>query len=252
MTTTRWGGAVLAIGLLLTACGSASSNGEADKTADQILADAVAALKSAKSVHLQGSGTTGGSGPTSGSITVSADLASGGSARGEFSLAGAHLSLVSSGGKFYLKGRDFFSKVAGAQAATVIGDRWVILPANAATQGFEQFTDLSTLATCVGLQHGTLSKGGTASVAGQSAIILIDKGDKPGTQPGKFYVATTGTPYLLEVDMTGTAAPGTPPGSAQCGGASTGAGSFTISQFGASVSVTPPPNPLDLSTLSGG
>jgi hypothetical protein len=255
MTTTRLGGAVLAIGLLLTACGS-GGNGEADKTASQILADAVSALKSAKSFHLTGAGSDATGAKTTFDITFV--TGSGGGVKGRVTTGGVTAQVVVIGGKYYIQGRDFFAKFGGEQAATVVGDRWVIIPASAAGQGFASFSDVNALATCLSLDHGTLAKGGTATVAGQSAAVLVDKGDKPGTSPGKLFVATSGTAYPLEFQQTGEASTGTPPGGAACGSATgssssggAGTGSFTFSDYNAAASVTPPPNPLDLTSLGG-
>ena len=243
-------GSVLAIGLVLTACGGGGGNGEADKSANQILADAVSALRSAKSFHMEAT-STGGS-----PFELTLDVVSGGAARGKLTSSGASADLVATGGKVYLRGQNFFAKSAGPQAAAVIGDRWVIVPSSADISGFQELLDTSRLAYCLQNDHGTISKGGTGSVGGQAAVILVDKGDKPGTSPGKLFVAAGGTPYPLELAVSGNATPGTPPGGSQCGasgnsGTSGGTGTFFLSRFDESITVTPPPNPLDLSTLGG-
>lgn len=252
MTRTRMGGALAAAALLLAACGG---GGEADKSPDQILGDAANALQSARSVHIDAD-STGGS---NGTFHITVDIVSGGGARGSVNSSGVAAQFVVTGGKFYIQGRDFFAKFAGPQAATLIGDRWVLLPSNAGVSDFESFTDTTTLATCLRADHGSLSSGGTATVAGQGAVVIVDKGDKPGTAPGKLYVATSGTPYPLELQITGATQSGTPPGGSKCagtsgsatGGSSSGGKATLLLAYGASVSVTPPPNPLDLSSLAG-
>jgi hypothetical protein len=254
LTRTRIGGALAAVALLLAACGG---GGEAGKSPSQILDDAANALQSAKSVHIDAT-STGGS---SGTFHITVDLVSGGGARGSVTSEGVVAKFVVAGGKFYIQGRDFFAKFAGPQAATVIGDRWVLIPSNAGVSSFESFTDTKTLADCLRADHGTLSSGGTATVAGQGTVVLVDKGDRPGTAPGKLYVASSGTAYPLELQVTGATSSGTPPGGAQCAGttggsatggsSSGGAGTLFFSQYDASVSVTPPANPLDLSSLAG-
>lgn len=258
MTGTRMAGSVLAIGLVLTACGSGGGgggNGEADKSANQILSDAVSALRSAKTFHLAAKSNSTGAD----ALGIDIDLVSGGSARGTVTTGGASARIVASGGKFYIQGRDFWNKFGGPEAATVVGDRWAILPSNADTTGFLIFVNSDTLATCLAVSHGTLSKGGSATVDGQGAVVLVDEGDKPGTTPAKLYVATTGTAYPIRLESTGTTSAGATPGGDKCntGGGSSGSSSsngggiFTLSQFNATVTITPPPNPLDLSTLGG-
>ena len=255
MTSKRTAGVVLAAALVLLLAGCGGT-GEADKTADQILADAAAALSSAKSVHIDATQTSG-----SGPFHLVIDLSAGGMARGTVDAEGTSANVIVAGGKFYIQGQSFFAKFAGAQAAAAIGDRWVIIPSSAGISGFESFTDLKTLGDCIAADHGTLSKGGTATVNGQAAVIVVDKGDKPGTAPGKLYVATSGTPRPLQVQITGETRSGTPPGGPKCadttgtsgagGGTSGGAGTLTFTQYDESVSVTPPPNPLDLTSLGG-
>lgn len=254
MSRARTGAAVVAIGLtVLTACGG-GGGGEADKQPDQILADAVAALRAVKSVHIEAQSTA-----TSGSdaFTLSGDLVAGSGASGTANSQGVTAKFVVTGGKFYLRGRDFFAKFAGDQAAAVVGDRWVIIPSSVGLADLQIFTDTKNLADCLNLDHGTLSKGGTATVDGQETVVLVDKGDKPGTSPGKLYVATSGTAYPLRLQVTGTQSAGTPPGGGKCSSSSSSSspgsqtGSFTMSRFERAVTITPPPNPLDLSSLGG-
>lgn len=256
MTRTRAAGVALAAIALLSACGSSSGGGgggEADKTAAQILADAVSALRSAKSVHITAKSTDTTS-PNA--VDLDLDLAAGGSASGTVGTQGVTASVVVTGGKFYVRGRDFWAKVAGAEAATVIGDRWAILPASADTSAFTSFVNVNTLADCLNLDHGTLSKGGTATFDGQAAVVLVDKGDQPGTAPGKLYVAASGATYPLSLQVTGAAKAGTSPAGDKCNGGASGSskdtGTVTFSDYGKVVTVTPPPDALDLQSLAGG
>lgn len=264
MTMKRLRGGLLALGLLLAACGGGagggSGGGEADKTADQILADAVSAIKSASSFHISGHAT----GSSSNGFSLDADVASAGVAQGKIGEGSALASFVTLDGKFYIQGRDFWNAVAGPQAADAVGDKWVLLPSGSDTQSFQQFVNAGIIATCLSVDHGTLSKAGTATVNGKAAVVIADKGDKPGTAPGKLYVAADSPHYPLRIDFLGATSPGTPPGGGQCGSASSsggsstssggGEGTLTLSDFNAkSVTVTAPPNPIDLqSLLSGG
>jgi len=257
MTRTRAAGAALAAIALLSACGSSGGSGgsggvEADKSAQQILADAVNAMKSATSLHISARGT-GGTTPET--VTIELDVAAGGSAHGSLSTGGTTANVAMVNGKVYLQGRDFWSKVGGAQVAAAIGDHWAILPAGADSSGFNSFGDISTLADCFNLDHGTISKGGTATFEGRAAVVLLDKGDKPGTAPGKLYVAASGTPYPLGIQITGATRAGTPPGGEKCSGGSVSANdraTLTLSDYGKAVIVTPPPGALDLQSLAGG
>ena len=59
------------------------------------------------------------------------------------------------------------------------------------------------LARCLTSKTGTLRQGGSASVAGQPAIVVIDRGDRPGTTPRKIYLAASGPRLPLRIVQTG-------------------------------------------------
>jgi len=268
MARTRVAGGLLAAGLLVSACGSGGSgsggggSGEAGKSPAQILSDAAAALRAARSLHLdvENFALPGGSG----TARFGVDLARSGAASATLQTEGVTAHFLYVGGKFYAQGKGFWQKFAGAQAANLIGERWVVVPNNAGLADFEQFLNVSTLARCFQLDHGTLSKGGTATVNGQAAVVLVDSGDKPGTTPGKFYVAATGTAYPLQVRTSGATQPGTPPGGTACGGgsasgsptpgtaASSGSTTIVLSRFNQPVSIKAPSDALDLQSLISG
>ena len=84
---------------------------------------------------------------------------------------------------------------------------------------------------------------------GQPAVVIVDKGDKPGTSPGKLFVAATGRPFPLRVLATGKARPGGK--KTRCSdssGKDSGAAGdeLTFSRFNEELKLTAPPNPLDL------
>ena len=149
------------------------------------------------------------------------------------------------GGKVYLQGRDFLSALAGQQAAAQIGDKWVVAPASAAGSGVGQIADMQKFADCLVQNHGTLSKS-TGKLGGQDAVILTDKADKPGTQPGKLYVAASGTPYPLQLQITGPTTPGAA-ATSTCASTGSSTGSLTFSDYGKSYSIAAPTGAVDLS-----
>jgi pimeloyl-ACP methyl ester carboxylesterase len=67
----------------------------------------------------------------------------------------------------------------------------------------------TTLGLCLlGQRLGTLSVGAPSSVAGRRAIVLIDAGDRPGSAPGRLYLAASGPPLPLRLTSTGPSRPG--------------------------------------------
>ncbi|HEV7678343.1 MAG TPA: hypothetical protein VGQ42_07230 [Candidatus Dormibacteraeota bacterium] len=268
MTTKRSVTSALALCALLAACGSSggTSGGgdEASKPPAQIVADAAAALKAAKTFHL--SAKVHDTSSAGGQLDLEIDAVAPSTASGTVTSAGVTAHFIFTAGKLYFQGKQFLASLS-TQVADLVGDKWALLPA-ASASSFSSISDPSKLATCLVESHGTLSKGGTASVNGQTAVVVVDAGDKPGTSPGKLYVAASGTAYPLKLESTATAGSSsssssststdtspTPSSSSatDCGSGTSGtAGDVaTFSKFDASVSVTPPPDAVDLSKLGG-
>lgn len=253
MTRTRIGAtAALAVGLLLTACGGGGSgggdNGEAAKSADQIVKDATAALKAARSFHITVNadastlGGSSGSSGFSGPVTVDLDVAEPNSATGTLKMAGVVAHIVYTGGKFYLQGKELWSKFGGAQAGELIGDRWVLVPASAS--GFSSLTDINQITDCLLPATGN-TKNGTSVVGGQTTVVVENKASAE-----TLYVASQGAAYPLKVVSKGGGSSSSSSSSSGCGSNDT-AGNATFSNFGTTVTVTPPPNALDISKLGG-
>ena len=176
--------------------GSGASNGEAAKTATQILADAQKATAAASSVHIAGSFK-------SGSDNVALDfVATPARSGGSFTDNGATLELVTAGTNIYLKGSAAsFTKLAGSSAAgQLLGDRWLQTTTSNANFGtFGQLFDLKQLVQQIKPQ-GAIRKGATTTVGGQGAVALIDTSD--GSQ---LLVATAGPAYILEITNNSSA-----------------------------------------------
>jgi hypothetical protein len=257
----RWATAVL----LVTATAACNSSVIAVLTEDQKSPSQVIADAKADTRHLQGGFEVQASGTDSNGVTALFDVHvdGKGNMRGSGTLNGAQVDLVVLGGKLYMKGHDFWARLAGAQGRVPnaqvsailqqIDDRWVLNPSSA---GFGDFAKLtaSTLADCLD-DHGTLSKAGTDTVNGKKAVVLNDKGDAAGVTPGKVYIAFDSPHYLLETTEKGKQTQGTvkPHGTCPLQGSGTSTGTSTakalFQNYGESVTIETPPNPLDLAQL---
>lgn len=232
--------------LTLASCGSS----EADKSSSQILQDASTAIKAVSTYHLAGSGQSGGS-------KIGFDLHIGGptAASGSVTMAGVTAQVVVVNGDAYLKGKDFLEQVAGSQAATLIDDNWVKVPASGSsdlTQSFSGLANTKKLGGCLvsGFGGVNLTKS-TATINGKPVVVL-----QASALTMDF--ASSGPTYLLQVRSTGS----TPSfddcmnGSSSSSSGSTpvtgSGGTITFDSWGSSITVTPPPHPIDLSALSGG
>jgi hypothetical protein len=168
---------------------AASGNGVADKTADEILAATTTAAKAESSVHVSGKGTSGGQ-----TMGIDLQLSKGKGGFGSITLAGDTLQIVSDGTTVYFKGdKAFWTNQANAQAATLIGDRWLKAPAsNTSFASLAQFADFDTAVGQFIKPDGAITKGDQKSVNGTPALALV-------STSGSLWVATTGAPLPLQI-----------------------------------------------------
>jgi hypothetical protein len=210
-------------GLLLAGCGGGSKgNGEAAKSASDIIADAAAAAAQAPSVRVASSGTS--------AFTLDLRLAAGSGGKGTITTNGLTFQIIRIGDAAYVKGNATFWRQFGRPtAAQLLHGRWLKVSATSGPlSSFTPFTDIGKLFDAVISTHGKLKKGDTTKIDGQSAIGIVDT-----TKGGTLYVATTGKPYPLEVTQGGK-------------------GKITFTEWGKSVQLHAPPDAVDLSQLTGG
>lgn len=215
---------VLALAVLAGCGGSSSGNNVASKSATEILTESKAAADSASSVHVSGAIRSGAA-----PVTIDLDLAAGKGARGEISENGASFKLILVGGTAYISGsKAFYRSLGGAAAAQLLDGKW--LKASATSGEFASFNSLGNMRQLIDTTlaaHGTLTKGATSTINGQQAIAITDT-NKTGT----LYVATTGKPYPIAITKGGSEN-----------------GKITFSNWNQPVTITAPPNSVDLSEL---
>ncbi len=173
---------------------TSAGNGIAAKAPAQIVNAAIAATRSARSVHVQGN-VTGAQ-----TLGINLRLRNGTGATGSISENGVSFRIVVVNGGFYFQGdRAFWLKVGHSPtAARLLVGRWLRSNANDAQfAGAAKLASIRTLLPATLANHGTLTKGATATVGGQPAIAVHD------AHGGTIQVATTGRPYVLHVSKTG-------------------------------------------------
>jgi hypothetical protein len=179
-------GASLAGGALASA-----PNGESAKTVSQILADMQKAVARAHTVHIAGSGTSGGS-------PIALDLRLDASRGGEGTIAEGGLSfkIIRIGGKAYFNAAtSFWKREAGKTAAQLFAGKWIEASATSGQlASLTPITDLAAIMQQILSGHGKLAKGATATIDGQPAFSLVDT-----TEGGTLWIAADGTPYPLEL-----------------------------------------------------
>lgn len=178
---------VVAACLLPSAYAAVRSNGIEGKTATQIVAAAIAAGASAKTVHVSAS-TVG--------LSFDLQIVAGKGGKGRLAQSGVSFDFVRIGKNAYFRGSDkFWRKYAGSAGVQLFHGRWMRAPA---TKGdlasFTPLTDLKALMTQAIGSHGKLAKGRTLTFHGQHVVAVQDV-----TKGGTLYVATDGKPYPVAI-----------------------------------------------------
>ena len=187
----------VALGLLLSGCGS-SDNDVASKSGKEILAASKAAASSADSVHVVGKSSQG-------RLTIAVNLSlttSGG--RGQISFLGFDFEVIRIGNTVYLKGNHAFYKRLGDALGTTLNvpqGTWLKAPASAGP-----LSQLAGLADLRGELNrllstpGSVVKGATTTVNEQKVVELKET---TKVYKGSLFVATTGKPYPVLLVKSG-------------------------------------------------
>jgi hypothetical protein len=189
--------AAVLLPLGLGACGSSSSgNGLASKSPTQIVEAAKVAAAGAVSAHVVGSIVSEGK-----PISIDMELVAGKGGRGKIALEGLDVELIDVGRAVYINGSDaFYEHLAGPAAARVLHGKWLKAPTDAGDfASFASLTSLDKLVDSTLAAHGKLTPAGKSTVEGQPVVGVTD-----GSKEGTLYVASSGTPYPLEIVKGGT------------------------------------------------
>ena len=227
---------VLACALLLIAAWSAAcgpfDQGESGKGADQILNDATASFDRAKYLKLDASFVDGKD-----SYTMNVRIARPLSGQGTIGVNGSSLDFIASGSKAYVRSLDFaaLAGMTGADASKVthlLGDSWVLATDAQTTAAIKKMIDPPAFKKAFILDRVTLQKTTGLTVQGHPAVKLSDR-------TGDIYVSVDGTPSLLSIDSA--------PGVTENGLKNL---SIAFSDYGRSITVTPPDKFIDFSNPS--
>lgn len=214
----------IALSAALAGCGGSSGNGVESKSASGIVAAALNAAESAKTVHVAGSGSAEGS-------KVAIDLKIDGEkgAVGTITKGSLSVRLIRVGSRAYINGgTSFYERYGGPEAAKLFKGRW--LETSATSGEAAALSDLTSLKSLLGSIRGhssALKKGGTQKVDGVQTIAVTDT-QKHGT----LYVATTGKPYPVAIVKKGAEG-----------------GRFAFDEWEKPVSVSAPSNAINIEKL---
>jgi hypothetical protein len=213
----------------LAGCGESpsSSNGVASRTPAQIAVLATEAAAGAATVHVAGSIVSEGR-----PISLNMELVAGKGGQGRITLAGLDLRLVRIAQALYIKGGTaLYSRFAGPVAARALRGKWLKESAGGgALSSLATLTNLSQLIDLALADHGKLTRASGRIIRGQRAVGVSDLAGG-----GTLYVAATGTPYPLEIVKRGN-----------------GAGRLVFDKWNQPVTLTVPPNPININQLQTG
>jgi hypothetical protein len=193
---------------------SGRDNGLEKKSAPQIAKEAVGAMRSASSLRMRGSVTTGGD-----RLGLNLALTKSGNCTGAITSGSGGAAQVRKKGGDYVKANNSFWKAVvhdeknASMAAALLNGRWLKVPhsaasstqAGAAGADFTSLCDLSALlAELKPADMAKATKGHETTVDGLPAIPLSDK-RAGGTATA--YVATKGKPYVLKLEKRGGGTP---------------------------------------------
>ena len=214
---------------LVAGCGGGAKSNGIDKLGpDAALAKVKAAVADVKSVHVKGTINQSGQ-PLNLEVFVGSD-----SAQGSIGVGGGTMDLRFVNGITYFRGdaKVFAAFGANAAQASLAAGRWI---KDTSTSGpaasFAGFLNRKQLFDNLLTPQGTVSAGGSATVNGHKALILIDN----SSQGGKLYVASTGAALPLRIARTGA-----------------NGGQIDFTDYNADVSVEAPAGAVDITQLSGG
>jgi hypothetical protein len=200
--------AVPALALLTVALAGplAAASDESSKTPAQILADVQRDLAKVRSYHFSGYEVDGRT-----TTRLAGDVSASGRADVTVRERGGSVRVILLPSAMYMKANAAFWKANGGtngrKLAEKLADRWL----KTDESGLKALIDdlmPKHVASCVSVGTGTLTKGGLGSVGSKRVVVVVDRGDKPGTTPGRLYVTTTGPILPLRLKQTGKRRPG--------------------------------------------
>lgn len=237
--------------------GITAASAQAPPDPARLLADAAANLAKVRSLHIESVDRD-----RDGTSRIRADVLSSGDGDVRLTqpkLGTLRLRKVSSA--TFLRGDTAYWKAVGGKGeeatstARRLAGRWFRVAAADAREFstlFREFTPKS-LAECVSADgvYGTLSPGGTATVGGTKATVLIDAGDRPGTTPGRIFLSDGPTPLPLRAQVTGRVKPGGKATDCSDPKSTSTSSDTRFSKFDRKLTITAPKNAIRLPSVSG-
>ena len=245
---------LIALAAGLVACGDDEANNVGSKTPAQAVQAASDALGEVRSFRMDGYLVD----RAEGRFEFDVDVVMPGRVRLAFAERGMRAEVIAIRDEGWMKAsRGFWRENTNDQVADLLAGKWVRMPP-ASIRDFQYFLNIADprlVGRClVGTRLGTLVRGGSATVGGRDAVVVRDRGDKPGTAPGDIYIAATGRPLPLHMKQTGPERPGGTDdpvcsSSDDDDDSDSVAGELRFRDYDADIEIEPPKDALDLERL---
>ena len=246
---------ILTLVLALAGCGGDGGGGSSSSGGDDpkaVVDDASKALAGVKSFHLEGTAVD----KKDGEQEIAGDIALPGKVDLKLTTKEGAVQLRLVDGQLFFNADRAFWKAQGlpAQALQLVVDKWVKTPGgqDAGVKQFTALADPAKIGRClIGDDTGTLSGPEDGDLDGEAVRIVTAKGDKPGTSPGRLYVAAEGDALPLRLEQTGPQKAGGTP-DAECGDdgeSDTQRSDIRLSAFDEPVDIEAPADAVDLEQL---
>jgi hypothetical protein len=208
----------------------------ATSKASALVAKAIAASESARSVRVSGKVSQGKE-----TITLNVQASNDAKGQGSIGINGAVADVIRLGSRIYFSAdKAFWTENGGAAAATLFDGRWVFTQATSNDgKSLAEFMDLTSLLHQVfggDLATAEFTLGKNTTVNGV-AVATINGKVATGASGGTLYVARTGKPYVIELKGNG---------------GTSGNSSLLFSAYNQSVNPVAPKNSINLDQLSQG
>jgi hypothetical protein len=225
-----WSGAAGAKSHSTTTTTTTSSTTPTPSPADVWLIKAIGAENKIGSVHINGTIHQGST-----IITLALVVNGDGEGGGTFLQQGSLIQLKRVGPLLYFNApKKFWTAHSNAAQARTYGGKWIEVSAlDTRFQSFDQFLNAGDLVSAVFSGHTTpLTLSKPTTLNGQKVVIVGDSITVKGKKTtGQMYIASKGRPYVLKIVDKGP----------------TESGTITFSHYGNAVSISTPPEPINLS-----
>jgi hypothetical protein len=222
-------------------------NGESSKSAAQIFTDALAAVSSVHSLVVTATGTVGAE-----TVRTRVAESSATSKAVSYQLGSETEQIIQLGNVLYERANAAYWVAHGLSRLVGLANRWfeTSLTAEPSVVPYFELMEPPVLMRCLAGATDELARDGTTTIAGKPALLLQQTAGLSRGAYGFVAVASTGTPYMLEIRSARGTGAGLPTGPGSASVCSGGASASGASAGGTAASGAPSTSIITLSQFN--